>query len=44
MREAKKAGKTRRRGGEDVDAPAGFTAPMPQRLQANVQTAFNEIK
>ena len=46
MREAKKAGKTPEEVGKTYTPPAGFTVPENQalRLQANVQTAFNEIK
>jgi cyclase len=46
MREAKKAGKTPEEVAKSYTPPAGFTVPEAQalRLQANVQTAFNEIK
>ena len=44
MREAKKAGKTPEEVAKTWTPPAGFTAPMPQRLLSNVQTVFNELK
>ena len=44
MREAKKAGKTPEEVVKTWTPPTGFTAPMPQRLQGNVQTVFNELK
>jgi glyoxylase-like metal-dependent hydrolase (beta-lactamase superfamily II) len=44
MRDAKKAGKTPEEVAKTWTPPTGFTVPMPQRLQANVQTVFNELK
>jgi glyoxylase-like metal-dependent hydrolase (beta-lactamase superfamily II) len=44
MREAKKAGRTPEDVAKTWTPPAGFTAPQATRLQANVQTVFNEIK
>jgi glyoxylase-like metal-dependent hydrolase (beta-lactamase superfamily II) len=44
MRAAKKAGKTPDQAAKEYTVPAGFQTPQPQRLLANVQTVFNEIK
>jgi glyoxylase-like metal-dependent hydrolase (beta-lactamase superfamily II) len=46
MREAKKAGRTPEEVAKTYTPPAGVTVPETAalRLQANVQTAFNEIK
>jgi glyoxylase-like metal-dependent hydrolase (beta-lactamase superfamily II) len=44
MRDAKKAGRTPEDVARTWTPPSGFPAPQPARLQANVQTVFNEIK
>lgn len=43
MRAAKKQGRTVEQAAAAWTAPAGFTAPTPARLQANIQAIYNEL-